>query len=40
MSEGYAELYVRLTVRDILRRWDLTTDDGDEGIGLLWERVL
>lgn len=40
MSERYAGLYVRLTVRDVLRRWGLTTDDGDEGIGLLWEKVL
>ena len=40
MSDRYAELYVRLTVRNMLRRWGLTTDDADEGVSLLWEKIL
>lgn len=40
MIERYARLFVRLAVRDVLRRWGLTTDDRNEGIGLLWEQVL
>lgn len=43
MSGGeipFVRLYIRLTVRRVLREFGETTDDPDEGIGCLWESVL